>query len=89
MTSIAILGIGNNLLKDDGAGIHALTCIRDGEQLPDVTCVDAGTVGLALIDHLSNLDGIVALFNAFLIDCQRYQRKTHLAPYAPSGEHQK
>ena len=31
----------------------------------------------------------VALFNAFLIDCQRHQRRTHFAPYAPSGEHQK
>ena len=31
----------------------------------------------------------VALFNAFLIDCQRYQRRTHPAPYAPSKEDQK
>ena len=31
----------------------------------------------------------VALFNAFLVDCQRYQRSTYVAPYAPSGEHQK
>ncbi len=31
----------------------------------------------------------VALFNAFLIDCQRYQRRPHVAPYAPSAEHQK
>ena len=31
----------------------------------------------------------VALFNAFLIDSQRYQRSTHVAPYAPSGEHPK
>jgi len=28
----------------------------------------------------------VALFNAFLSDCERYQRKTHVAPYATGGE---
>lgn len=27
-----------------------------------------------------------ALFNAFLLDCQSYQRKTHVAPYASYGE---
>jgi hypothetical protein len=31
----------------------------------------------------------LALFNAFLIDCQRYQRRTHVAPYASSGEQHK
>ncbi len=27
----------------------------------------------------------VALFNAFVLDCDRCQRKTHVAPYAPPG----
>jgi ABC-type lipoprotein release transport system permease subunit len=31
----------------------------------------------------------LALFNAFLIDCQRYQRRTHVAPYAAPAEQQK
>lgn len=61
MNSIAILGIGNNLLQDDGAGIHALNLIVSRNDLEDVDCVDAGTVGLALMDRLTSLDGLVAL----------------------------
>jgi hypothetical protein len=40
------------------------------------------------LDQSKQRSGI-ALFNAFLIDCQRYQRSTHIAPYAPSGEYQR
>jgi len=32
-----------------------------------------------------NMKGL-ALFNAFILDCQNYQRKTHVAPYASHGE---
>ncbi|MBT3179117.1 MAG: integrase [Desulfobacula sp.] len=28
----------------------------------------------------------LALFNAFVLDCQNYQRRTHVAPYASHGE---
>jgi hypothetical protein len=28
----------------------------------------------------------LALFNAFILDCQNHQRKTHVAPYATHGE---
>jgi len=28
----------------------------------------------------------VALFNAFILDCQNHQRRTHMAPYASHGE---
>ena len=61
MTSIAVVGIGNSLLKDDGVGVHVLKRFADANPFRDVTCLDAGTVGLALMDHLSNLDGLVAI----------------------------
>jgi hypothetical protein len=32
-----------------------------------------------------NIKG-VALFNAFILDCQNHQRRTHLVPYASHGE---
>ncbi len=58
--SVAVVGIGNNLLTDDGAGIHALELVaRDAAD--DVTCIDGGTVGLALLDRLADLHGLVAL----------------------------
>jgi len=59
--SIAVVGIGNSLLTDDGAGIHTLTRFAQDNTHSDVVCLDGGTVGLALLDRLENLDGLVAL----------------------------
>lgn len=59
--SIAVVGIGNSLLTDDGAGIHTLERFAAGNTNDDVFCLDGGTVGLALLDRLSDLDGLVAL----------------------------
>ena len=59
--TIAVVGIGNSLLTDDGAGIHTLKRFAEGNTNDDVFCLDGGTVGLALLDRLSDLDGLVAL----------------------------
>ena len=61
MLSIAVVGIGNNLLQDDGVGIHALQYYETHHADAGVRCLDAGTVGLALMDRLSNLHGLVAV----------------------------
>lgn len=61
MESVAVLGIGNNLLQDDGAGIHAMNLFARDNDFDHVDCLDAGTVGLALLDRLMGLDGLVAL----------------------------
>lgn len=58
--TIAVVGIGNSLLTDDGAGIHALERFAENND-DDIICIDGGTVGLALLDRLSNLDGLVVL----------------------------
>lgn len=59
--NIAVVGIGNSLLTDDGAGIHALERFAAGNTRKDVFCLDGGTVGLALLDRLSDLKGLIAL----------------------------
>ena len=59
--SMAIVGIGNNLLTDDGAGIHALERVALDNADDDLACIDGGTVGLALLDRLADLDGLIAL----------------------------
>jgi hydrogenase maturation protease len=59
--TIAVVGIGNSLLTDDGVGIHALERFAENNTNNDVICIDGGTVGLALLDRLSGLDGLVAL----------------------------
>ena len=61
MDSIAVVGIGNNLLQDDGVGIHALRHYEEHHADHGVRCLDAGTVGLALMDRLCNLHGLVAV----------------------------
>ena len=60
-TSIAVVGIGNSLLTDDGAGIHTLERFAEENVEDGISCLDGGTVGLALLDRLANLDGLVAL----------------------------
>jgi hydrogenase maturation protease len=59
--SIAVVGIGNSLLTDDGAGIHTLERFARDNDDEGVCCLDGGTVGLALLDRLANLNGLVAL----------------------------
>ncbi len=59
--SIAVVGIGNSLLTDDGAGIHTLERFAEGNDDETIDCIDGGTVGLALLDRLAGLDGLVAL----------------------------
>ena len=59
--SIAVVGIGNSLLTDDGAGIHTLERFAAGNLDDAVDCIDGGTVGLALLDRLAGLEGLVAL----------------------------
>jgi hydrogenase maturation protease len=61
LISIAVVGIGNNLLQDDGVGIHALQHFESRHSGEGVECLDAGTVGLAMMARLSNLDGLVAV----------------------------
>jgi hydrogenase maturation protease len=59
--SVAIVGIGNNLLTDDGAGIHMLNAYAGEHADDDVDCIDGGTVGLALLDRLAARHGLIAL----------------------------
>jgi len=59
--SIAVVGIGNSLLTDDGAGIHTLERFAAGNNDDTVDCIDGGTVGLALLERLTGLHGLIAL----------------------------
>ncbi len=60
-TTIAVVGIGNSLLTDDGAGIHTLERFAQENDDDGICCLDGGTVGLALLNRLANLNGLVAL----------------------------
>jgi hydrogenase maturation protease len=63
--SIAVIGIGNVLLRDDGIGVHVVDEMRRragcGEiTLPEATrLVDGGTLGLALLAELEDARAVL------------------------------
>jgi hydrogenase maturation protease len=60
MTTL-VLGIGNSLLTDDGAGVHAALRLADvlGDD-PDVTVLDAGTLSFSLLHYVETATSLIA-----------------------------
>lgn len=57
-----ILGIGNSLLRDEGAGIHALNHLH--EELggrDDLTFLDGGTLSFTLAGHIEDASRLIVL----------------------------
>lgn len=61
MADFAVLGIGNDLLQDDGAGIHALRRFESVNEHADIRTIDGGTIGLALMSELEGLHGLIVI----------------------------
>jgi hydrogenase maturation protease len=58
--NIAIFGIGNILLSDDGVGIHAINRLKKDYDFPDhVEIIDGGTKGLDLLPLFENRDKVL------------------------------
>lgn len=59
---VLVLGLGNVLLGDDGAGPAILESLSEiYRDVADVECVDGGTQGLALLGYLSGRKAVVIL----------------------------
>jgi hydrogenase maturation protease len=57
-----VLGIGNTLLSDEGAGIHALAYLNEHYPAPDgVEYVDGGTLSFVLAGAIENADNLIVL----------------------------
>ena len=53
MTTTLILGVGNTLLRDEGAGIQVIQYLQRRHPMPpDVTCLDGGTLSFTLLTPL-------------------------------------
>jgi len=62
MPKTLVLGLGNPLMGDDGAGLAALACLREEWELPDeVELVDGGTWGMSLLPVLESYDRAILL----------------------------
>jgi hydrogenase maturation protease len=57
-----VLGVGNIILTDEGAGVRAVEALERGWKLPEnVLAIDGGTSGMEMIEELSNLDFLIIL----------------------------
>ena len=57
-----LLGIGNELLSDEGVGIHALRALASRYDMPqDIVILDGGTTGMELLPQLEGLDLLIVI----------------------------
>lgn len=57
---IAVFGIGNILLSDDGVGVHAINRLMEEYEFPKtVQFIDGGTKGLDLLPFLEGKDKVL------------------------------
>jgi hydrogenase maturation protease len=62
MARVLVLGVGNSLLTDDGAGVHAVLQLKDrAGAWPGVTVLDAGTLSFSLLSELEHSDALIAI----------------------------
>jgi hydrogenase maturation protease len=54
-----ILGIGNLLMGDEGAGIHVIRRLQKHRELSDIEIVDGGTGGVILLDFFLEKDLVI------------------------------
>lgn len=60
--SIKVLGLGNLLLQDEGAGVHAVNKLRKGWSFsPEIEIIDGGTLGLDLLPYFEKHSRILVI----------------------------
>ena len=71
-----VLGIGNTLLMDEGAGVHVLEALRKTHPAPEgVTYLDGGTLSFTLAGEVEDADNLIVIDSAQLkrepgaVDC--------------------
>lgn len=59
---VLILGIGNQLMTDDGVGGQAVLRLADETQkIPNVSCLDGGTLGHLLVGYIEESDNLIVI----------------------------
>lgn len=60
LTKTLILGIGNTLLSDEGAGVHALNLLQSlRPDLQHITYIDGGTLSFTLAAYIEDCDNLI------------------------------
>lgn len=59
---VTVLGLGNLMRTDDGAGMHALGRLAADPRIdPEVRLIEGGTLGLELLYHVEGADRLLVL----------------------------
>ena len=59
-TRIALIGLGNILLRDEGVGVHAVEALKKNYDFPEeVRLIDGGTLGLDLLPLIEGAEKIL------------------------------
>lgn len=62
MSTTLVLGIGNNLLTDEGIGIHVIThLVAHHSDVTDITYLDGGTLSFTLAGNIADHDNLIAV----------------------------
>jgi hydrogenase maturation protease len=56
-----VIGIGNSLFGDDGAGIHVIETLREAGLPEGVELVDGGTLSFTLLDFVEEADRLIVV----------------------------
>lgn len=57
---IVVLGIGNTLMTDDGAGVHVVRAL-DERRIAGLALRDGGTIGLTLLSEIERDSALIAI----------------------------
>ena len=85
-----VLGVGNTLLADEGAGVYAMQFLRDRYDLPDTEFLDGGTPSFTLAGAMAEAANLI-IFDAAQLDCEpgsvRVFEGGEFQDYLMSGSH--
>ncbi len=59
MNKIAIIGLGNLLLADEGFGVHLIRYLKENYDFNNVDIIDGGTIGFQLIEYFLNYEHLI------------------------------
>lgn len=60
-SAVLVLGIGNTLLSDEGAGVHAVRSLEAEGALPDVRYLDGGTLSFTLAGAIEDSERLIVV----------------------------
>ena len=69
MTGTLVLGVGNILLADEGAGVHAMRYLEDTHDLRDAEFLDGGTLSFTLAGDIAEAENLI-VFDAAQLDAE-------------------